>query len=53
MDNEIVFCNLAKNEPQKVVNIAPCRFVAFINMGLSPAESDVNSSIYFLVSVVN
>jgi hypothetical protein len=54
MDNEIVFCNLARNEPQKVVDISPARFVAFINLGLTSAsEKDVNSNISFLVSKKN
>jgi hypothetical protein len=50
MDNEIVFCNLAMNEPQKIVDISPARFVAFIQMGLTSAkDKEVNSIIYFLV----
>lgn len=53
MDNEIVFCNLATNEPQKVVDISPARFVAFINMGLNASDYDVNSNILFLVSKKN
>lgn len=33
-DNQIVVCNLAVNEPQKIINISPFRFVAFIQTGL-------------------
>lgn len=33
-DSEIIFCNLATNEPQKVVDIHPYRFVQFVDMGM-------------------
>lgn len=34
MDCQIVVANLATNEPQKVIDISPMRFVAFIHTGL-------------------
>ena len=52
MDKEIVICNLATNEPQRVIDISPCRFVAFIHEGLEK-DSDGNTHIQFLVFRMN
>lgn len=35
-DKEIVIVNLAKNEPQKFISIAPFKFVQFFDTGLHP-----------------
>lgn len=50
MDCQIVVANLATNQPQKVIDISPMRFVAFIHMGLQQQQSevDVNTHIHFL-----
>ena len=36
INNEICFVNLAKNEPQKILNVEPFRFVQFIENGYNP-----------------
>jgi hypothetical protein len=52
MDKEIVICNLATNEPQKIIDISPCTFVAFVHEGLD-FNPDGNTHIYFLVNRMN
>ena len=39
---------MATNQPQKVIDISPMRFVAFIHMGLQQSDADVNTHIHFL-----
>lgn len=58
MEQQIVICNLATNEPQKFVNIAPFTFVEFVKVGLNPerhlnaeAEDAANTSIFFMVEL--
>lgn len=48
---------MIKNEPQKVINLEPYRFVQFIDVGLNPerhlctnhAEKNVNTCVFFIV----
>lgn len=55
-DNEIYIANLVHNEPQKLVNISPFRFLQFVETGLNPEKhfnSDLtqNTSIFILVEL--
>lgn len=43
MDNELVICNLAQNEPLKIVNIYPYRFIQFIEMGMNSERLHSNA----------
>lgn len=57
-DQELIVCNLAQNEPQRVINLHPYRFVQFIDMGLGQeryfknkqVSKSVNTRVYILVT---
>ena len=56
-DNQIVIVNMAKNVPQKYINISPFKFVQFIETGINPergfnpdTDMSCNTSIFFIVS---
>ena len=38
-DDELIFVNLVKNSPQKKVNIAPFKFLQFVETGLWPTRN--------------
>jgi hypothetical protein len=56
-NQEIVFVNLLTNEPQKIVNIEPFRFVQFVDQGFNPEryltdsdkERNLNTCIFFII----
>ena len=53
-DNEICIVNMVQNVPQKVVNIAPFKFIQFVEAGMLPEKffndkMTLNTSIFLLV----
>lgn len=53
-DNEILIVNMVQNQPQKLINIAPFKFIQFVDSGMLPEKffnekMTLNTSIFLLV----